>query len=126
MIAARVFLDVDIALRDVRLRLVVVVVTHEVANGVVWKEFFHLFIELRRKRLVVTDEERGLTGARNDIRHREGLAGTGGAQQRLELFAARESRHQLFDRLRLIASGLVGALKAEHRHNCRRVGRVRR
>ena len=126
MIAARVFLDVDIALRDVRLRLVVVVVTHEVANGVVWKEFFHLFIELRRKRLVVTDEERGLAGARDDIRHGECLARTSGAEERLELFAARQPCHQLFDRLWLISSGLVGALKAEHRQNCRTAGRVRR
>jgi hypothetical protein len=42
----RVLLDVDVALRDVRLGLVVVVVADEVADGVVREQLLELLVEL--------------------------------------------------------------------------------
>ena len=47
-----VLLDVEVARRDVRLRLVVVVVRDEVLDGVVREELAELGVELRRERLV--------------------------------------------------------------------------
>ena len=54
----RFLLDVGVGLRDVRLRLVVVVVRDEVLDGVVREEPLELLVELRRQRLVVREHER--------------------------------------------------------------------
>ena len=53
-----VFLDVDVALRDVRLGLVVVVVADEIVDRVVREEFLELAIELSGQRLVVRQDQR--------------------------------------------------------------------
>ncbi len=58
-----VFLDVDVALRDVRFGLVVVVVADEVVDGVVREEALELLVELGRERLVVREDERRLAEA---------------------------------------------------------------
>ena len=83
----RVFLYVDVARRDVRLRLVVVVIADEVRYRVVWKELFELGIKLRGQRLVVRQHQRRAIQLGDDIRHREGLAGAGDSQQHLIAFA---------------------------------------
>ena len=79
-----VLLDVEVARRDVRFRLVVVVVRDEVLDGVVREELAELRVELRRERLVRREHERRPAGARNDVGHRVRLAGAGDAEQRLE------------------------------------------
>ena len=43
-------------------------------------------IKLRRQCLVVSQDQRGAPCLFNDLRHSEGLAGTGDAQQYLVLF----------------------------------------
>jgi hypothetical protein len=53
-----VFLDVRVRRRDVRLGLVVVVVGHEVANGVLGEERAKLVVELSGQRLVRGEYER--------------------------------------------------------------------
>ena len=54
LVDARVLLDVDVALRDVRLRLVVVVVADEVVDGVVREEArLSSFVELGGEGFVV-------------------------------------------------------------------------
>ena len=60
----RVLLDVDVALRDVRLGLVVVVVADEVVDGVVREEALELLVELGGERLVVGEDERRLAELR--------------------------------------------------------------
>ena len=52
-----VFLDVDVALRDVRLGLIVVVVADEVVDGVVRKELLELGVQLGGQRLVVRHDQ---------------------------------------------------------------------
>ena len=79
-----VLLDVEVARRDVGLRLVVVVVRDEVLDRVVREELAELRIELRRQRLVGRDHDRRPPGARDDVGHRERLARARHAQQRLE------------------------------------------
>ena len=87
----RVFLDVDVALRDVRLGLVVVVVADEVVDGVVREEALELLVELGGERLVVGEDERRLAERGDDVGGGERLAGAGGAEQHLEVLAAGEA-----------------------------------
>ena len=58
LVDRRVLLDVRVGRRDVRFRLVVVVVRDEVLDGVVREEALELSVELRRERLVVRQHER--------------------------------------------------------------------
>ena len=81
-----VFLDVDVALRDVGLGLVVVVIADEVVDGVVRKELLELAVKLGGQRLVVRHDQRGPLHGLDDVGHREGLARAGHAHQHLVLF----------------------------------------
>jgi hypothetical protein len=103
----RVLLDVGVGRRDVRFGLVVVVVRDEVLDGVLGEELLELAEELGRERLVVAEHERGAVHVRDDVRHREGLAGAGRAEQHLVLHAADHAGRELMDRLGLIALRLV-------------------
>src|SRR5687768_5125305 len=77
VVARRVLLDVDVALRDVRLGLVIVVVADEVPDRVVGEELLELLVELRSERLVVADDQRRLVQLRDGVGHRERLARAG-------------------------------------------------
>jgi hypothetical protein len=79
-----VLLDVEVARGDVGLGLVVVVVADEVLDRVVREELAEFRVELRGERLVGRQHERRPAGLRDDVRHREGLARAGHAEQRLE------------------------------------------
>ena len=129
VVAARVLLDVRVAPGQVRLGLVVVEVADEVLDGVVREELAELGVELRGKRLVVGDHERRPVGLLDDLRHREGLAGPGGAQQRLVALSALDTVDELGDRVGLIAGRLERGDEVEVGHGLRiRVrppGRVR-
>ena len=54
-----VFFDVDIPLGDVRLRLVVIVVTDKIFDGVLREKLFEFLIELGGQSLVVRDDSAG-------------------------------------------------------------------
>src|SRR5947207_3303541 len=69
--------------RNVRLGLVVVVVAHEVTDGIIGKERPELGVELRRERLVGRDHERRLVDLRDHVRDRERLAAAGDAEEDL-------------------------------------------
>ena len=101
-----VFFDVDVALRDVGFGLVVVVVADEVVDGVAREEAAELLVELGGQRLVVRQDQRRLAELGDDVGRGEGLAGAGGAQQRLAGPAVAEALDELGDGLRLIAGGL--------------------
>jgi hypothetical protein len=57
VVARRILLDVGVAARQVRLRLVVVEVGDEVLDGVVREELAKLAVKLRGERLVVRQDE---------------------------------------------------------------------
>ena len=101
-----VFFDVDVALRDVRFGLIVVVIADEIVDGVVREEALELLVELGRQRLVVRQDERRLAELSDDVARGEGLAGAGGAEQRLAGLAGPETVDEFVDGLRLIAGGL--------------------
>ena len=78
-----ILFDVDVALRDVGLGLVVVVVADEVVDGVVGKEVAELRVQLGREGLVVGEDERRPADPGDAIGHRERLAGAGHAHEDL-------------------------------------------
>ena len=114
LVDRRVLLDVDVALGDVGLGLVVVVVADEVVYGVVGKELLELGVELGGQGFVVRHHQDGPLDVLDHVGHGEGLAGAGHAHQDLMCFLAAQSFGQGFDGLGLIAGGLEGGNELEH------------
>ena len=81
-----VFFDVDVALRDVRLGLIVIVVADEIMDRVLGKEFLEFAVKLGGQRLVVRHDQRGPLHLLDHVGHGEGLARAGHPHQHL-LFA---------------------------------------
>ena len=107
LVDRRFLLDVGVGPRDVGLRLVVVVVGDEVLDRVLGEEALELAVELRGERLVGREDQRRALRRGDDIGHREGLARAGDAEQHLVALVRLDARHQLLDRGRLVALGLV-------------------
>ena len=116
VVPRRVLLDVGVAAREVRLRLVVVEVAHEVLDRVLGEELPELRVQLRGQRLVVGEDERRLLVLLDGAGDRERLAGARRAEQRLVLDALREAVDELVDRLRLVAGRLEWGDEMELRH----------
>jgi hypothetical protein len=106
-------LDVGVRARDVRLGLVIVVVGHEVLDGVVGKEALELAVELRREGLVRREDQGRALRLLDHLRHREGLARAGDAEQDLVALLAADAVDELGDRLRLVARRLEVGLDPE-------------
>ncbi len=96
-------LDIGVGARDVGFRLVVVVVADEVFDCVVGKEALELAVELRGERLVGRQHQRRALRRLDHLRHGEGLARAGDAEQHLGAVAALDAFDQVGDRLRLVA-----------------------
>ena len=79
----KILLDIGIGGRDIALGLIVIVVGDEVFDGVFGEKFAELVAQLRRKRLVVRDDERGPPHVLDDVRHRERLAAARHADEHL-------------------------------------------
>ncbi len=100
----RFLLDVGVARGNVGFWLVVVVVADEVLDGVLGEEALELLVQLSRQRLVVDHHERRPVHARDDLRHRERLAGAGDTEQHLVAIAANEALDELVLRPGLITA----------------------
>src|SRR5581483_3822478 len=87
IVDGRFFLDIEVSCRNIRFRLVVVVIGNEILHRVVGEEALELVIKLRRQRLVVGQDECGPVRRLNDLGPRLGFAGPGHTQQNLVLFA---------------------------------------
>jgi hypothetical protein len=101
-----VLLDVGVRRRDVGLGLVVVVIAHEVLDGVLREQRFELLVELRRQGLVGGDDQGGTLDGLDDVGHREGLARTGDPEEDLVWVPLLDPPGQLFDGLGLVPPGL--------------------
>ncbi len=108
-----VLLDVNVALRDVGLRLVVVVIAHKIVDGVVGEELFELGIHLGGQRLVVRDDQRRPLKGLDDVGHDERLARPGHPHAHHVLVAAAERLDNLPDDLGLVPLGFKGANELE-------------
>ena len=105
LVDRRVLLDVEVARRDVRLGLVVVVVGDEVLDRVAREVRPELVAELGRERLVVRDHQRRPLQPLDRRGHRHRLAGAGGAEQRHAARALLDRLRDAVDRRRLIGGG---------------------
>ena len=83
VVAARVLLDIGVGARDVGLGLVVVVVAHEILDGIVGQQPPKLRAQLCRERLVRAQHEHGALQLLDDPGHDVGLAAAGHAEQDL-------------------------------------------
>ncbi len=106
VVPARVLLDVRVRTGQVRLRLVVVEVAHEVLDRVVREELPELGVELGGQRLVVGQDQGRLLMALDGLGDRERLAGAGRSEQRLVTESPGQSIGQSVDRLGLVAGRL--------------------
>ena len=114
LIDAQVFLDIRVGGGDIRLGLVVVVVTDEVLDSVMREERAHLGVELCGEGLVMREDQRRPVELGDDIGYGEGLAATGNAEQGLRPCAGADAVHQCGDGLRLVAGRSVWGLEFEH------------
>ena len=111
-----VLLDERVRVRDVRLRLVVVIVRHKIFHGVVREKLLELAAQLCREDLVVCEHERRPLDALDDLGHRVRLAGAGHAEQHLLVDAVFQPLHERVDRLGLVARRLIGRNDFKIRH----------
>ena len=110
-----VLLDEEIALRHVGLGLVVVVVADEVLHRVLRKEFAEFAVQLRRQRLVRRKHDGRAPQPRDHVRHREGLARAGDAEQRLVAQPVLDALDQLLDGRGLVAGRRIRLEQLERR-----------
>ena len=103
VVNGRIFFDIDIRLRNIGFRLIVVVIADEIRDGVVRKERFKFFVELSRERFIMREYERRTLQLLNDVCHRKRFSGPRYAHERLAFRACAESVDELLDRLRLIS-----------------------
>ena len=103
-----VFLDICIALRHIRLGLIVVVVRDKVDHSVVGKELFELARKLSGERFIGSHDQRWLPQGLNSLSHREGLARPSHAQQNLIAISVPHTLHKRLNGLRLRTCRLIG------------------
>ena len=103
----RVFFNVGIRGRNIRLGLIIVIVGDEILYGVVREKFLKLAVELCRQSLVMSNNQRRFIQLLDDIRHRESLSGTSDAQKGLALVAFFETIDQLLNGLGLVAGRFI-------------------
>ena len=122
---AGILLDIQVARRHVGLRLVVVVVGHEVLDCIVREELAHLGVKLGRECLVGRDDDGRTTQTRDHVGHGKRLARPGDAEQRLVHQPVADALHELVDRLRLVAGRrerLIQPKRAVGENQCLRIG----
>ena len=119
-------LDEQVARRNVGLRLVVVVVGHEILNGIVGEELFELVVELGSQGFVVGKNESRSIRLSDNRGHRERLARSSHPEQHLILLSIRETGEELANCPRLIALWGVGRLQLKVHPSRIRLGMNRR
>ncbi len=98
-----ILLDIGVGARDVGFRLVVIVIRDEIFHRVVGEEALELAVELRRQGLVRRQDDRRPLRRLDHLRHGEGFAGAGDAEQHLRAVVAPGALDQILDRGRLVA-----------------------
>src|SRR5690606_37340002 len=87
--------------------LIIIVVGDEILDCIMRKKLLEFSVQLRSKRLVVTEDERGAVAPRDDVGHGKGLARARYAQQGLVLFTTKDALCQLFNCCGLVSCGFV-------------------
>ncbi len=111
-----VFFNVSIRLRDIRLRLKIVIIAHEIFDRVIGEKLLEFAVQLSGQRLIVRQHQRGFLELLNDIGHGKCLAGPGYAQQHLMLISLFEPFIKLLNRFGLVAARLIWRYQLKLRH----------
>ena len=83
LVNRRIFLNIRVGLQNIRLRLIIIIVTDKVFNGIMGKKIFKLPKELGCQGFVRGNHKGRSLNLCNDIGYREGLAGTGNSEEHL-------------------------------------------
>ena len=118
-----VLLDVGVRLRDIRLGLVVVVVTDEVFDRVVGQQLAELVGQLRREGLVGRHDQGRSLHRLDEPRRRRRLACPGRPEEHRVGHACRDPLGQLGDGIGLVAAGLEVGDHLERGQSALQVGR---
>ena len=102
-----VLFDEGVRVGDIGLRLIVVVIGHEILHRIVREELLKLRAQLGGQGLVVGQHQGGTLHRFDDLGHGEGFARAGDPQQGLLVQPGLESGGQLGNGLRLVAGGLI-------------------
>ena len=117
IIHRRILGNIRVALRHIRLRLIIIIIGDKILHRIVRKKLPKLTVQLGCKRLIVRNHQRRLVHRRDHIRHRERLARPGDPEQRLKLIPCPEPLHKLLNRLRLIPRRLIRRYQFKMIHN---------
>ena len=117
LVDCAVFFNEQVALRHIGLGLVIVVVTDEIFNRVLWEKLAELAVELSGQGFVRRKDDGGTAHARNHIGHGEGFARARHAQQGLKDFAVVDAFDQFVD-----SRGLVTCWRIRLKQLKRRTG----
>ena len=115
----RILCNIRIAGRYICLRLIVIIIRDKILHGVFRKEFLHFTVELSGKRLVMRNDQCRPVQGLDHIGHRKCLAGSGHAQQSLELISFLKPLHQVLNSLRLVACRLIFRMQYKMIHGNR-------
>lgn len=116
LVHGRILFNIGIGGGDVRFRLVIIVVAHEIVHRVVREKILEFAGGLRGQRLIRRNDERRPLYLLDDLGHGKGLARSRCAEQDLRPLPFTEPLHQRGHRLRLIAHRLKRRLQGERRH----------
>ena len=112
-IAGRVFGDICIRRRHIRLRLIVIVIGDEILHRVFREELLKFRVQLGGQRLVMGYDQRGFLQTLDHIGHGECFTGTGRSQKRLTLVSFAKPGGQFFYGLRLITRRHILCMQLE-------------
>ena len=108
VIDGSIFFDIGIGRGDICLRLIVVIIAHEIAHIVFREKGLELAGKLRRKGLVMGNHERRPLHLFDDLRNGIGLACACRPQKHLCFLTVLDARRKILDGLGLISHRLEG------------------
>ncbi|CAI8178501.1 MAG: Uncharacterised protein [Alphaproteobacteria bacterium] len=97
------FFDVSVGARHIGFGLVIIVIRDEILDRIFREEALKLAVKLRRQCFVGGQHKGRALGTLNDLRHGEGLAAAGYAEQHLIALLIFNAVNQFFNGLRLVA-----------------------
>ena len=113
VINRRVFCNVSIRCRQIRLGLIIIVITDEVADIIIGEEGLEFGGELGGESFVVRNDERRLLDLLDDFGNRVSFSGTRRAEQDLRLHAVFDAACEIMNSFRLISRRLERRLHFE-------------
>ena len=117
IINRKILLNIRVRMRQISLRLIIVIVRNIILNRILRKKLLHLSIKLGSQRLVMTQNQRRTIHIRNHISNSESLTRTRNTQQHLSTTAPNNTLRQLTNSLRLITRRTIFRRKPESIHN---------